>query len=185
MITIDDFPVDAAVRETHQYPSEVTSHPVEDEADFTDHVLNRPTTLIVEGIVSDTPIGVVASLRGDGALPSDDALAKLLEIRGRREPIRIVSSLGIHDNMVMQSLVIPRTAATGDALRFTATFRQIQLVTNERTTVPVDPPRAAREVRRGSKASKSEKDTETPISSEKQQEASILYQGVTKLRSIF
>src|SRR5690606_1988974 len=100
----------------------------------------------LEGIVSDTPIGTLAALRGEDVRPSDDAFARLLAIRDAREPVTIETSLRVFENMVLQSLSVPRSAQTGDALRFRATFQQIQLVTNERTMIEVAVPRGAKKV---------------------------------------
>lgn len=162
MIIIADLELDASISEQHGFESEVTEHPVEEGADIADHVRARPIVVTIEGVVSDAPIGPVATRRTANALPSDDALAKLLAIRDAREPVTIQTTLGnkspnevgkVYQNMVLTSLSIPRDSATGFALRFSATFTQIQLVTNERTTVRVSVPRGAKKVNLGNKPS--------------------------------
>lgn len=175
-VMIDGYVIDVAVSENHEFPSEVTQLPVESGADLTDHVRNRPVVVTLEGVVSDTPIGTVASLRAPGSLPSEEALAKLREIRARREPVTIVTSLGTYENMALLNLSAPRSSDTGEALRFTATFQQIELKTNERTTVRVEPPRAKKRLSRGSKQSKSETDSDvSPTPDKAKENASILY----------
>lgn len=151
MILIDGYEIDVAVTETHGFESEVTEHPVESGADIADHVRARPIVVTLDSVVSDTPIGDLAARRSTDTLPSREALARLLAIRDAREPITIETDLRVYDNMVMESLSIPRSVQTGDALRFSATFKQIQLVTNARTTVPVAIPRAKKKVDRGNK----------------------------------
>jgi hypothetical protein len=158
---INGYEIDVAVREDHSFESEVTEHPVEVGADVTDHVRARPITVTLEGIVSDTPIGDMAQRRQeftlvDGeafAIPSEEALAFLLAIRDAREPVPIQTSLRSYESMMLQSLQIPRSADNGEALRFTATFVQVILVTNQRSVVRVSVPRAANKVNRGNKAS--------------------------------
>jgi hypothetical protein len=152
-ILIAGFEVDAALSETHSFESEVTEHPVENGADIADHVRARPISVQIDCVVSDTPIGTLVSSRSDTSLPSSDALAKLMQIRDEREPVTISTALRTYDNMVLQSLSIPVDATTGYALRFSATFTQIQLVTNERTTVRVSLPRASKKVDLGNKSS--------------------------------
>ncbi len=132
---IDGFELDVAVSEEHGFESDVTSYPIEDGSNTTDHVHNSPLTVTIEGVVSDTPIGAIRDTRAGTTLPSDDALAHLKRIREAREPVTIETSLGVYDNMVMTALTVPRDARTGHALRFTAAFTQVTIVENERTTV--------------------------------------------------
>ncbi len=143
MVIIKGYQLDVAVSEDHSFDSEVTEHPVEKGADIADHVRARPITVSVEGIVSDTPIREIArpgfqDSEGDPiVLPSAEAYALLIDIRDKREPVTVQTSLQLFENMVLTSLSVPRSVGTGDALRFTATFVQIQLVTTERTVVRV------------------------------------------------
>jgi hypothetical protein len=154
MLTIDGFVIDAGVSETPEFDLDVTDHPVETGASITDHSLVRPVILSIEGIITDTPIGLIAESREEsGVLPTNDGFQKLLDIKDAREPVTIVTSLKTFKNMVMQSLTVPRDASTGDALIFRATFKQIRLVTNARTTIPVLVPRAKKKINRGNKAS--------------------------------
>lgn len=149
---IAGFVIDAATTERHEYPNEVTDIPVEDGADVSDHSRARPVNLTITGIVSDTPIGPVASQRTANSLPSSDAREHLVKIRDEQEPITVVTSLGTFDSMLITSLVFPRDSKNGDALRFQATFKQVIIVTNERSTVPVLDPKSQRKVNRGKKA---------------------------------
>lgn len=158
-VLIAGFAIDAVLNETHTSNSEATEFPVESGADLTDHIRRLPKEVSIEGIVSDTPIGTMALLRdldggvtdlnGEPVLPSDQAIAHLERIEERRLPITIQTGLGarkgrsggkVYERMAMTELEIPRDPATGNALRFTAKFRQITIVTNERTTVPTATP---------------------------------------------
>jgi hypothetical protein len=150
-IFINGFLIDATVSETHEFSSEVTEHPVENGADVTDNVRARPIRITMDCVVSDTPIGFVRDVRGENALPSDDAYALLIDLRDSREPVDIETSLRTFENMVLESLSIPRSPQNGDALRFTASFVQIQLVTNARTTVRTAAPRGQKARNLGNK----------------------------------
>lgn len=154
IVFIDDFELDAAVVEDHTFDSEVTEYPVEKGADVADHVRARPIVVTIEGIVSDTPVGSLAERRFDQFgefLYSGEAFTKLQEIRDAREPVRIITSLRSYDNMLLQSIQVPRDARTGDALRFRATFVQLQLVTNARTVIRTAQPRGQKKRDLGSK----------------------------------
>lgn len=153
MFTVDGFPVDVAVREEHTFSSRVTSNPVEDGSDFTDHILNDPEFVRVEGIVSDTPLSKMAGLRTSGIKPSEDALVTFLVIRENKEPVTIETSLQIYQNMVLENLTIPRSAQQGGALFFSATFKKAVLVTNNKTTTKVAVPRAKKKASKGHKPS--------------------------------
>jgi hypothetical protein len=61
--------------------------------------------------------------------------------------------------MVLADLSVPTDARTGDAIRFSAEFRQIQIVTNARTVITV--PRAKKRVNRGVKIPKDPEFLET------------------------
>lgn len=156
-LIIDGYEIDIAETEEHAFENEITEHPVESGSDITDHVRARAIVLTVEGIVSDTPLEALARRRNElttvggeaYAKPSEEAFARLLEINDTREPITIETSLRVYTNMVLERLNAPRNAGTGDALRFSATFRQIRLVTNERTTILVSVPRGKKKVNRG------------------------------------
>lgn len=157
-VLIDGFEIDAAISEEHAFAAEVTAHPVEKGADVADHIRPQPVVVSIEGVVSDTPMLGLADRRGDRDssgrfqyLPSNDALAWLKAIRDRAEPITIETSIGLYENMLMESLSIPQTAAGGGALRFRASFKQLRVVTNERVQVRVELPKAAKKVNRGTK----------------------------------
>ena len=149
---IDGFVLDVMVSEEHSFDSMVTRHPVEKGADVTDHIRDEPITVRVEGLVTDTPIGTMTSVRGPNDLPSDDAFNRLLAIRAAKRPVTIETSLRRYENMGLERFSVPKDKDTGDALRFSAFFVQLELVTNERTTVRVSIPRGQRKVNRGNKA---------------------------------
>lgn len=142
LVTIDGFSVDITRSEEHSFESEVTEHPVEKGANITDHVRNKPITITMECVVSDSPVGPVRDIRARATTkPSDDAFAKMLAIREAGEPVTIATSLKVFTNMMLTSLTVPRTAANGRALVFSVSFTQIEFVTNARTTVRVNVPR--------------------------------------------
>lgn len=161
MIKINGFEIDAALTENHSYSSDVTEHPVEKGADITDHVRAKPPTITIEGIVSDTPVGDLATRRSTTTLPSDDAIQLLRKIHTARAPISIETSKGVYKNVVMEMLAIPVDAETGAALRFRATFRQIEIVEVVRKVVKVAVPRSNKKQKLGAKAAKSSTAGET------------------------
>lgn len=152
-VRIGGYPMDLALNEGHTFPGEVTEFPVEQGPDITDHIRDLPEEITLECIVSDTPVGDIASdptrriadgtiletSRGtfDTPLPSEDALAKLLELKALRKPLTIETSLGHFESMAFTELEVPRDKGKSLGLFFTAKFKRIVIVTNRRTRVRV------------------------------------------------
>ena len=153
-VDFDGFFIDATPTEQHSFDSVITTNPIEDGSLVADHVRLLPDKISYTCIVSDTPIGVIADLRPEGAVPSQDAYAKLKKIRVDKKPITIKDSLDVFENMMIKGLSIPRSAATANALEFTVSFEQLEFVSNVRTKVRVRLPRGKRKIKKGHKPSK-------------------------------
>lgn len=154
MIWIEDFAIDASIREVATYESLVAEDPIETGSDITDHVRNKKPDLVIDAVVTDSPIGAMVDARNTTTLPTEDALAHLLKLRESRQPFTVLCNLGLFGSVVFKRLVIPRDPRTGAALGFTATLKQIEIVDVERTTVRVSIPRTQRKEKRGTKATK-------------------------------
>lgn len=154
MLAIDGYVIDVELKATPTFENEATSYPVERDVEFTDHVREIPTGLDVEGIVSDTPVNSFVTLQReiDGVMidpdtgelggqgPSRDAYQRLLAIHRSKEPVTVNCSLGAFDDMVMLTFAPERV---GGSIHFTATFRFLRIIENERSIVHVAVPRAA------------------------------------------
>lgn len=178
MIAIDGYIIDVAVKEEHGFENEITEHPVEQGADIVDHVRARPIVVTLEGVVSDTPVQDFVRASRTAALPSREALDRLLAIRNARQPVEIVTSIRTYTDMMLESLTVPRDAATGDALAFTARFRQIRIVTTQRAVVDI--PRAKGKTNRG-QVTVGEAEIEEPPERRK----SLLKRGVNRIGELF
>jgi hypothetical protein len=179
MITVDDYVIDAALREGHTLDNQVTTHPIEKGAITTDHSYEMPDEITFDCVVSDHPIAAVAVSRGsevDGLTPSGEAYERLRFIRKRGTPVTVTSSLGVHENMMLVRLSIPRSADDGESLRFSFTFRKAEFVENERTVVRIAVPQQAKRVNRGAKPAKTP--PETPPAPAEEERASILWKLV-------
>lgn len=150
MIRIDGFPMDLAMSEGHSFPGEATKYPVEEGADNSDHIRDLPDEITLECIVSDSPIGAVASdptrqtepgpnglLDQNAPLPSAAAYEKLRQIKARRQPVPIETSLGTFPSMALIDLDVPKDAAKSNGLFFTAKFQKFTFATNKRTKLRV------------------------------------------------
>jgi len=149
---------DAVVSENHQLAAEATQHEIEDGSDIHDHIINRGRTLSLEGIISDDPITILQTgilsrtiatatpgflrsklgygISGDKGKPSKSMFDNFNEIYNRKMAITIVTGLKLYDNMVMEDFNAPRSSKTVRSLNFTATFRQIRIVSAALVSAP-------------------------------------------------
>jgi len=124
--------LDATILESSEYTSNPTRNVVESGAEITDHVTNDPVSLSIEGIVTNSPVGILQSLRALSSTNAwQDALNFLLKLRDDRLPFDFVGGLKVYENMIITSFNPTRNPRTGDALEFRMTMRQIVIVETE------------------------------------------------------
>ncbi len=160
-VMIDDYLIDVTINEDHRFESEITEYPVESGSSVSDNIRPKPLVVTMEGLVSNTPLADMAKNRGiippaeaalsalgsagagalrrasSGVKTSEEAYAHFLKIWDRREPVTIRTSLGTFENMALESLSFPRTGGEHDGLRFSASFKQIKIVSNKRVKVAI------------------------------------------------
>ena len=135
---VGEIELDASLSESHQFASEVTQFPVEDGSVITDHIQNKPDQVSINGFVTNTPIRSFADVAGAADLVrlsgvsgrTELALETLLNIHRFRELVTIVTNLKAYNDMALTSLTIPRNAAIGDTLEFSADFVKVVKVTS-------------------------------------------------------
>jgi hypothetical protein len=132
---IAEIVLDASIEETHEFKSKVTQFPVEDGSTISDNIYNEPEHLTMHGLVTNNPLPRPGeAVYGDSenaplsVSRAEATLFQLMKIRQSRTPIAIVTGLMNYSNMVMTSLSIPRDAAKGNAINFTAEFTKINIV---------------------------------------------------------
>jgi len=129
--------IDASVEETHSAKAVATRNPVEDGVDVTDHVRLLPFELKIKGVISDTP-SVFGLIRNPNLNVRDfvstiigkskrsiDAFNKLVDLRNKRETFSVITNLKVYKNMILEEITVDRSAATANAIHFTASLTQI------------------------------------------------------------
>lgn len=111
---------DTMVSEEHRFSSRVTYFPVESGPIVSDHIINQPDIVILSGLVSDTPLNILATFNR-----SITAFNALIEIHQRRQVIDVVTGIKIYKNMAITSLDVPRNMKTGQTLTFNITLQKI------------------------------------------------------------
>lgn len=159
-VFIDDYEIDATVRQDLTLDSDVTPYAVEEGADHADHIRHLPPMLVLECIVSDTPFGSLADRRIAsgiselaGVKPTDDAYVKLKEIRANRQLVTVETDFETYRNMALKTISIPRSSRDGKSLRFEAVFCKVVSTVVERDLVLVAMPRAKKKIDLGNLAS--------------------------------
>lgn len=106
-------------KESESYSSSVTSNPVEDGADINDHVNNAAGQLTISGTI----------VGGDSAINA---------LKAMRESRDIITYTGVTrmTNLVFTSLKFDRSYKNRNGASFSATLKQVKLVSSE--FVPMD-----------------------------------------------
>jgi hypothetical protein len=139
---IGTVPLDVSISQKHQFPSKITQNPVEDGTTFADHQVLLPFMLEIDGRVSDAPISITEAITGKFGV--QDAYRELVRMQKAREPFTVVTGLNVYQNMMIEDLMIPRTASDGQSMRFTAILREIQIIGKD---VPTNRDLVAEDVR--------------------------------------
>ncbi len=121
---------DAMVSEAPDYQASVTQSQVENGETISDHVTLKPLKLVVQGIVSDTPVGLVRQFSSafQAPTPSKNAHIFLKGLWRNRIPFDFAGGLDYYPSMVITNYAPLSTAETGDALKFTCTMEQVLTV---------------------------------------------------------
>jgi len=139
--------IDATLSQEHVYRNKISSFPVEQGQDITDHVQQMQDELPIEGIISDTPDGVDATV-GTWA---QSAYKALCTIAGRNyvrsenavianeypDPllVDVLTEHRVFTNMVIESLKFSFVPTTGSTVSFNATFKNIRKVSTSSANV--------------------------------------------------
>ena len=155
---------DVAVSQQHQLNGKVTSHPVEDGSQISDHVIHDPVTLTVSMEVSNHPICLDPLMLDTGFAASGsnvnnsriaNAFDTLSRIKNERRIFNFQTGLRYYQNMVIESVGVTQNAPTRDVLRFSATLKQVEIVNSETIAIQrPESPNLGSAVNRGAVAPK-------------------------------
>lgn len=134
---------DACTNENHIGNAVTTDHPVEAGADMTDHIQRTPEELQMVGIVSDTPVLFLASLRaqpavtgGDSRNRAKDAYTFVKEIKDGGKLVQVSTSLRDYTNMAIVGLSVIRDKETSRVVELAISLREILIATTEQVAAP-------------------------------------------------
>ena len=153
--------LDASLNESHKYKNTVTSYPVEQGLDISDHVRQEPETFSLEGIVTNSPVSFFPILTDFKTIINGGkdrvmtAYEALLLIAGRKlvktpngsgdfvnitietkpKIIDISTHLRVFSDMILEDLTFDFDNKTGDALPFKAQAKRVRKVTTKGATI--------------------------------------------------
>lgn len=123
---------DAATDIQHTLTSEVTSYPVEDKAEVSDHVQKKNPRFTVSGVFSDASMNIDSI---PNQYPQYRVYQILLKMYDASKPVTLLTPLDTFDNVVITNVGLPRKAGQGRALFIDIEFERVRRVSNELTTV--------------------------------------------------
>lgn len=142
------------ITEEDKYDADVTEHPAEKGSDFSDMVINKALVVTRDCVISATPLGVNRNAAFGPNIVAG-CKARLIAMRALREPITVVDIEGTFTNLLVSNLTFTKSIKTGEALAFKITFKQLEVIENERSVIEVAIPRAQAPRKKGAKSSES------------------------------
>lgn len=123
---------DANFDENHEYSKRITTHPVEDGAPISDHIISEQTAVDLLISFVDDPINEVVT-------GFDRARRKFRELKSifdAEETFQLVTGLEVYDNVAIERISVPRTNRTGYAVEARVSFKQLSIANQILVTVP-------------------------------------------------
>lgn len=112
---------------------DLASWPVEDGAGVSDHIFRRPRTAYVTGIVTDTPLTLLAGVHAarsilTGTSGAATAMRKLRELYDREAPVYVTCRRWTITDMMLTSIKQDEDGDTGNSFNVSLTFQQVRIV---------------------------------------------------------
>lgn len=154
--------MDAIVREQYDLSSQITDHPVDDASEISDNILLAPRVYILEAIVTDTPMGLLAALEqigqtvsavtnflkenlldeevtSDATTRSLAAFQALVDLWEARATFDVQTGMGLWTSMGILNIRVMVDEENAGKLHFYTTLRQVRkvkLVSSDETPPP-------------------------------------------------
>ncbi|HDG7940035.1 TPA: hypothetical protein PCL07_004139 [Klebsiella pneumoniae] len=116
--------------------ADVTSYPVENGANVSDHVQIRNNTFKLSGMITETPIRAVRDLlysAGVNGTRISQAITYLDQIFDARQPIILITEHKVYENVILTG--ISYDYKSEHAMQFDLEFEQVRLVSYAETNV--------------------------------------------------
>lgn len=136
--------LDCSVQETHVSSAKVTRYPVEEGSDIYDHVQQEPDGLTLEGVFTNSPISIVPQIPGVDDNRAQELYEDLIALKESAQPVDVVTTLREYEDMVIESVQVPRNARWGKSVRVTIQLTNVRKVSAQEVESPDPEPEAAK-----------------------------------------
>ena len=120
---------DLISKENHSFENIVTSHPVENGSEISDHIENVLRTGSITGWVSNFSIAREdLSLLSRPINRAQEVYDAIKALWLSRELVTIVSVLEVYENVVFESVSCSRDGSTGEIQEFDIQFKEVRIV---------------------------------------------------------
>ena len=128
---IGSLTIEATVSETHNFSSTPTKFPIESGSMVSDHIINEPEKVRIDGVISDTPLNASPSNYAQQAFDS------LYTMWKSKELVIAVTQFKVYTDMCITDISVPRTAKSGQAIQFSIELCKITKVNSSNTNAGV------------------------------------------------
>jgi hypothetical protein len=132
--TFDVINIDVTTRRSHEDPGTLADFPVEGGIDGTDNYHEDPPVIVIEGVITDTPVSFLGI--GGGPNRAIEIYKRLRDMKAKGEPVFVATEIRGSSDMVLVSIVVDEDADTGDAIPVVLTFRKATIL--QTLLVPID-----------------------------------------------
>jgi len=115
---------DLVLSENHNFNAKVTSHPIEDGSEISDHIENELENGTINGLISNFSLNtaIITSNR------AQDVFEALVALWKEKTTVTITTVLRVYENVVITSMPFMRDASQGDSLPISISFRKLRIV---------------------------------------------------------
>lgn len=123
MATLGELEIDVVESDQINYQNTVTDKPVEDGADISDHIKQKPIEITLKCFFSGN---------------ETDKHNQLVEMRNAEEIFEYSGSLGTYENMAITEITPLKNATYGDGFECDINLKQVRIATLETTEVELE-----------------------------------------------
>lgn len=122
---------DLILSENHNFNSSVSSHPIEDGSEISDHIHNEMEKGTVNGLISNYSLkaGEITSNR------AQDVFEALVDLWNRKELVTIKTVLKVYSDVAITSMPFMRDASQGESLPIAISFQRLKTVKLQTVTL--------------------------------------------------
>lgn len=132
-VNIGGIECDALIHHELGLENEIPDYPVEEGFSVQDTIIQKPKTLTLTVVVTNTPITFRSHASPNRV---QEVAAQFQELYAKRELITVTSSKGVYQNMGITSLSLPYDVSTKTSLEIPITLKEVLTTAAKTVTIP-------------------------------------------------